>query len=184
MRSIYIFIVRKQHAQVSRRSWHKMTVVKNLTGPINNWIPNSSSTVCSHLWSYSSRRTYQMLMCLVFLVLDCFPFLSNSLGDRIEWMPFCLGSELINNVTWWTILMVNRLGSFLYGIISLTGLILSLRNRICCSMVSTCLSASHVDSVMLYSLSCSSCLMHSNAPSALIVTTLNTLLLLYDCIII
>jgi hypothetical protein len=106
-----------------------------------------------------------------------------SLGDRIEWIPFCLGNELISIVTLCTISIVNRFGIFLYGIIIRTELILSLRNRICLSTVSTCLSASHVVNVMLYGSDCYSCLIDWNAPSASIDTTLNTLLLLYVCVI-
>ena len=106
-----------------------------------------------------------------------------SLGDMIECMPLFFGNELINIVTLCTISIVKRLGILLYGIIILTALILSFKNRICLSTVSTCRSASHVDKVMLYGLPCSSCLIDLKAPSASIDTTVKIPLLPYDCII-
>jgi hypothetical protein len=52
-----------------------------------------------------------------------------SLGDSTEWIPFCLGSELISIVIMCTLSMVNRSGILLHDIITITAQILSLRNE-------------------------------------------------------
>ena len=98
--------------------------------------------------------------------------MTSSLGDMIGCIPPFFGSEFINLITWLTSSIRNLLGSLLYGNIILTDRILSLTNRICLSIDSTCRSASQVVKPTWYGLSCSSCRIASNAPSASMLTTL------------